>query len=84
MGDFDDAQNIVWSHPADKIYSIQVFYEGKWSYYYMGMHARLMTYDEALVSYNSAAGSARLVEVSRYLVDGELIVTKVMKMKEVK
>lgn len=82
MNNYDDAQNIVWSHPADKIYSIQVFYEGKWSYYYMGMHARLMTYDEAFQSYNSATSSVRLVEVSRYLVDGELIPTKVLKMKE--
>ncbi len=77
-------QETIWNMPEGLICGLQMQNEsGKWQPLYSILSNMCVTEKEALEQLSYSSPGVRMVEYSRYLVEGELVVIKIIKVKRV-
>jgi hypothetical protein len=77
-----ELQAYLWNRPEDALYSVQKYYEHKWEYYYSySRDEKILGYQKALDQFNGTEPPVRIVKLSRYLVEGELVFTEIVKIR---
>lgn len=79
----DLKQAFVYNYPTDKICGILVQGQNnRWIPYHSCLMDQIKGLPQALEDYERTNSEAQLVEYSRYLVDGELVVIRILKQKK--
>jgi len=77
----ENKQAYIWDRPEDEIYGVQAYREGKWIFLWEGIASTVLSYKEGLYELSNVGTPARLVKLSRYLADGNVVATTVVKVK---
>lgn len=81
MNENDISQEFVYNFPSDRIYGVIIWTGTEWTGYYSTVKNNVCDFIDGKNLFENCSSRCRFVEYSRYLVDGKLVVCKIIKEK---